>query len=573
MRIRLLLTVLALLAATAGLYVSTLDHAWVKALLDAHSADGDVESYTAAMHARVQWNARVLAVLAAVVALGSVLARRRFDAWSERLGTAARSFTSDLRAHLARLRRSHARAGWLMVGIILCTGAAFRLWRMNDPVIYDEAFTCTYYAVRPWYIVVSDYSYPNNHILHTLLVKCALGLFGWGEVQARLPAFIAGVVALVLFWCWVRAEFGDHAALPALVLAAIATPLVEYSALARGYSLTWCALLLSLLLARHLARTRNPFTALLLALVNALGCWAVPTMIYGTAAVFVWLLWRSIGAEQWSLSLRSWLFSGMLFAGFTLLLYAPVLVVYGGDQLLYDETMGPRSWSHFASTFSDRSWEVVSSLQAGSAVLWLPVLALFVGAALIVSRSYRMLLLSLLIAIIPLVLWQHLLGPPRIWAFLLFFILPAPGVALEWVIRSPIASSIPRPMEVLFVIAIALAIIATPRGWRSEINHFAGARDAAQWFTKELRPTDRVLVNVPCEAPLEFYFRKEGLGIEPLYRKPLPGDRLWFVIGKDYGHTFDDLARRAQLPNGWWNDPRPVRDLDGIAIFAAQFGR
>lgn len=547
---------LILLAAFAA-WASTLDHAQVKQLLNARSADGDVESYSEAFHADVVGKCRALAVVLAIVAILALIVQVRVRQALVALVDGSVRFACDARAHLRSTYRSMGKAERAGVVFLLALAAVLRMWKLDLPVIYDEAFTCTYYAVRPWYIIVSDYSYPNNHILHTLLVKCSLAMFGWGEVQMRLPAFFAGMLAFFLCWLWLRSGSGKAAAFGSLALMAVCAPLVEYGALARGYGIAWMCLVLSFLLARYAVHSRNVFAFALLSIVNACGMWAVPTMLYGSAAVWSWIAIQGDGP----VSLRRWFASGIAFVLLTMALYAPVLVVYGPEQLFYDETMGPRSWPHFLGS-------VIGIAGRLGASPWPVLLLVCAGAAATISGRYLNVLLALLMGAVPIVLFQHMIGPPRIWLFGLFLLLPAPVIVIEAIVDRWVGT---RQRAITALLALVLACVVATFQRPSDLNRFTGARDAAAWFTAQLSPTDRVLVNVPCEAPLEFYFRMYGIGNEPLYRTPHHGSRLWFVIGEGYDHTFEALSHRARLVPYAWTDPRPVRDLDGIAIFAAHY--
>lgn len=568
-RWRTLLVLCAALLALACWRLAGLDHGTVKAALDARSADGDVESYDAAFHAHIQLRLKLLAFAALAVAIAVVLMRRAMDRWFHHGGTALRSWWTDVAGSTRTLVASTGRWEAAMLVLLLAIAAALRGAQLALPITYDEAFTCTYYAARPWYIIVSDHSYPNNHILHTLLVKAGLGLLGWGEVQARIPAFAAAMVAMVLCWVWVRSLAGRGVAMMTLALCAVSAPLVEYGALARGYSITWACMLASLLFARHLVRTGSSISALALAGIHALGLWAVPTMIYATLACYIWaflLLRARIGAIDRSRA--GWLLaSTALCAAITLMLYAPAILAYGPAHLLHHDTMGPRTWSHFGG-------RIVDMLRAASTdPAALAVIAAMILAS-IMDASYRRLVLAFVIAIVPLVLLQRMIGPPRIWLFLLFIALPAVPIAITAGLEQIRGMDPTRPharRSVLAMITAALVALAMIARRPSGIDRFPGADQAAIWFAKHLGPGDRVLVDFPVEAPLEFQFRKHGLGIEPLYGSPSPGAKLWFVIGEDYDQTFAALAARARLPRGSWSDPRPVAQVDRMAIFAARY--
>ncbi len=568
-RWRSLLVLCAALLALACWWLARLDHGTVKAALDARSTDGDVESYDAAFHARIQFRLKILAFVALAVAIGLVLVRRAIDRSIHRGAAALRSWWKDVNGSTRALWASIGRWEAVMLVLLLAIAAVLRGARLALPVTYDEAFTCTYYAVRPLPVIISDYSYPNNHVLHTLLVKACLGLFGWGEVQARLPAFAAAMLALVLCWIWTRSAFGRAVAMLSLGLCAVAPPLVEYGALARGYSLTWACMLASLLVVRQFARTGNAVAAVVLAAINALGLWAVPVMVYATAAIHVLAVIspRTNAAAHGRSRAIGVLVSGVLCAAFTLLLYAPALVTYGAGHMVYHDTMGSRTWASFGERASDLLHGAPDDPMA-----IVVMIAMFVAA--FAQAPYRRLVLSFAVAIVPLVLVQRMIGPARIWLFLLFIVLPAVPLAIVMVM-DVIRRVVVMPVAVRTIAPAAIAIVlmastwATPRP--SGIGRYPGAGEAAAWFTTHLGAGDRVLVNFPCEAPLEFHFRKHGIGIDPLYRIPAPGASLWFVVGKDQDHTFDALAAQAGLPPGSWSVPRPVVEVDRMAIFAASF--
>lgn len=564
------LPILLIAAAIACGLAAGADHRTVKHALDARSGDGDVESYTTAFHAAVQDHLRVAMVAFAVCALLAVLLHAFIERSLVQLRADARCFRSDLRAWWAFVRGSIERTDALLLPAILLAGIALRAVLLREAVIYDEAFTCTYYAVRPWYIVVSDYSYPNNHVLHTLLVKASMALFGWGEAQARLPAFAAGIVALVLFWTWMRTAYGAGAARWALVLAAFCGPLVEYSALARGYSMTWSFLLLGVLLARHFIRTGNRFTGLLLSAINALGMWAVPTMLYGSLMLFLYAfhgIWKR-GGDDGPAHLRRCIASGLSFLVLVLLLYMPVLVVYGPGQLFYDDTMGPRSWAHFVHALGHKLDELGAHFTLESPWAW-SVLLVFgpvLGAAF--SPDFRRVFAALFLASVPLVLLQHMLAPPRAWDFILWILLAGGGIAFD---RSARKLGVPGGMERVALIA-ASVLLALPflHDRPGRANRFDEARATVDTLASGLGPADRVAVYVMWQSPIEFYLIDRGLGSAPLYRPIAPGATLWLVVGTEDGTHMDEVLRFARIDPAGIEAPREVKVLPRSMIFAAR---
>src|SRR5215216_5674591 len=82
---------------------------------------------------------------------------------------------------------------FLILGGITLIALILRLLDLNQSISYDEAYTFIHFASRPYKHILADYSAPNNHIFHTILVRIAYRLFGAQAWVLRLPAFLAGI--------------------------------------------------------------------------------------------------------------------------------------------------------------------------------------------------------------------------------------------------------------------------------------------------------------------------------------------------------------------------------------------
>jgi uncharacterized membrane protein len=112
------------------------------------------------------------------------------------------------------------------------------------PITFDEAYTYLRFATQPIGGILGN-SFPNNHVLHTVLVHLSTELFGSATWVIRLPAFLGGIAFLTSIVALSR-----RTPEPARTLWPIAvafTPMViEFDALARGYSLGSAACLWAL---------------------------------------------------------------------------------------------------------------------------------------------------------------------------------------------------------------------------------------------------------------------------------------------------------------------------------------
>ena len=428
--------IILLLLGLLALGLSTLGHAAVLAHLNGAAADGNVDSYSPGLHGQIQGNLRIAALVLGLFALGMFLLRGQITIWFTSEGGITRFITEvkELeRDHAKRTSKGHKQ----MVLLIITVGVVLRGIMLFEPITYDEAFTYTYFATRPLYIILSDHSYPNNHVLNTILIKLFTSIVGVGNITIRLPAFVAGVACMPLFYLFVRHMFNRYIALVALALVASSPRLIEYSALGRGYAITWLCLIVALLLGRRFAKENDLVSAMLIGVVCAIGMWAVPTMVYSALMIYIWLIIYIMNKYKDSRidRVRNWFASAIVFVIVTLLLYAPMLIVNGAVGYGRLSLTPERTLEMFSVVYGDRALEIWAWF-SDPGHFWVSMLVcvgiIFAGA---VSVKYRSLLAGMLLGSLPLVVYQLDIPPPRVWTYTLFMIHLSSAIALYYLLK------------------------------------------------------------------------------------------------------------------------------------------
>lgn len=106
------------------------------------------------------------------------------------------------------------------------------------PITGDEAYTYLFFVRLPLTEIFRDYHLPNNHLFHTLLVKVSTSIFGLTPLAIRAPALVGAAVFLGSLYLIVSTFFRFHNfSWLWLSLVALTPMVVDYNALARGYSL------------------------------------------------------------------------------------------------------------------------------------------------------------------------------------------------------------------------------------------------------------------------------------------------------------------------------------------------
>ncbi len=203
----------------------------------------------------------------------------------------------------SRTPRPVPRWWWLLLATLLLAGGMLRGFGLNSRSLeYDEIWTLRSYAMAPvsGLDLLRDLRVPNNHPLHSLLVRGAIHLHD-SPAMARLPAFLGGLTVLGLLpWLAWRLTRHRSVALLTLALAAGDGFLLHYSQTARGYSLQ-TALLLALVALAVLAESawgrRHPGWLLpAMPLLAALALLTLPTsLLYLPLIGLFHLLWAARG--------------------------------------------------------------------------------------------------------------------------------------------------------------------------------------------------------------------------------------------------------------------------------------
>ena len=218
--------IIAALLVLAGLFLFVavaLPYPTLKTLANSLTSDHNFNSLK-------PWNETVFKIIFSAcglfcLGLGVLSGMRRWYL----IGRFWNRFWLDGRRSLVLVRLHKQELGFLAcVLVITFLAVIFRMEKANAPLAHDEAYTYLAFS-RSLFSALTDYSKPNNHVLHSILVFFSTRIFGMGAWTLRLPAFLAGVL-LVPASYWLASRLYDRwTALGAAFLVAWFPPLVSYA--------------------------------------------------------------------------------------------------------------------------------------------------------------------------------------------------------------------------------------------------------------------------------------------------------------------------------------------------------
>lgn len=432
------------------------------------------------------------------------------------------------------------------IWLILLSGATLRVAALNDLVTYDEAYTYTSFATQSWWGAISDYSLPNNHLLHTLLVKLSTSLLGNHPYTMRLPAFLAGIFVIYLTYQLGKHFYQNETALAAAALVAWLPAMVRYDTDARGYSLVNLFTLLAWLAAARALQTNQLRYWLLLSLALTLGMFTIPTMTLPAGGIYLWTLAEALLRKENRRSFYWGLFgSGALGVLLTILLYTPVLVISGWRKLLANNFVQPvPAAAYFPGILSERlqgtwqMWNLDLPLIVGL------ILSLGILLSLILHRRIASTRLHLAVPMGVWLAFYILLRRPdaydRFWAFLL-----AP--LLLWASAGLLCLPHYRKgLTGVALIALLLAVGQTIPTIATRWQKLNNTEMIADYLQEGLRPGDMLLVGYPNNAPLWYYLTARG--VDPQYWQARPDFKnAVLVVSLNFEPSPEKLIRSYKL--------------------------
>jgi len=441
---------------------------------------------------------------------------------------------------------------------VVVIGVALRLMYLSQPMRYDESVTFVFFARLPWREVMANYTYPNNHILHTLLVKAASTAFGDTPAVIRLPAFVAGVLLMPATYLAARALYDGSVALVATALVAVSGGLVLYSTNARGYTMVVLGFLLLVIIGARLLRGAAPREWLALAAVAAYGLWTIPVMLYPLGAVALWLVFSLLLAEpRRSADLKRLATAAVVTILVTGLLYMPVMSRAGIAAITRNRFVASTGWYQFLGEMPPSMRDAAVSWTLGLPLAVSIVLAACVAYALAKHRAISAFDVGLPVGAFVWSCWllavNHRAPFGRIWLWLapLVACLAAAGLLLLTgrFRRSSllVATRLPA-LTVAFTLAAAASLVLSRAVLLSrETGTYRDASAAAGILARAVGADGRILTSIPTNAPLAYYLERAKVPAEAVLREESSAGRVIAVVDAAEGQTLEGVTARSAV--------------------------
>jgi uncharacterized membrane protein len=526
----LLLIIIFLFTFGLALFVIPyLPYESVKAKIDSFAPDGNANFFTVERFKQIRIIGIAIFFAVGLLYIGRKQALRYFSSTL----TSLFSFLREVIQYFKEAVRKEDKIHLYALFLIMLIAIAVRLFFLSQPMRIDESATFVKFAIKPLYIGLTHYPYPNNHIFHTFLVHISYLLFGNQPWVIRLPALFAGILLVPASYMVTRIFYNKHAALLTAGIVASSSMLIYYSTDARGYTLIGLIFLIILALGAYLKHNRNSGAWFLFAILSAVGFYTIPIMLYPFGIVITWLF-LSIIFKDTNLNrshlLKDLFVSLIITTLLTFVLYAPVFLVSGFKAVIANKFTVSAPFSLFIEEVPRTLNSLWNGWHRDMPFVMNFLLVIGFLASLVFHKRLSVhrvpIVMAVILWCIPVVIFMQKVPYERVWLFLLPIYI---GLAFSGVtyLLKPIESKISNHRSAIFaILAITLSFWLGLNEVQTPIHYgkvpFRDAENVTILLKDYLRPGDIVLPFArsnrifPPDPRLEYYFELYGIPSEHL---------------------------------------------------------
>lgn len=437
--------------------------------------------------------------------------------------------------------------------VILLLSILIRLYFIHCPLRYDEAFTYFYFTKKTFFLLFFYYEYPNHHIFHTFLVKISTLIFGDHIISMRLPALFFGISLIPLVYIYVSKFYHKNAAILATSFVSVSSILISYSVNARGYTFIYCSFISLLIIVEILKKYNNTFLWGLFIMIQIVGFYTIPTMIYASIILYLYLLLTIFFDKNtiYIITVKKLLLSGIIVGISAVILYLPVCLLMGWKSIISNSFVESQSYSYILAHMFSSLQELYAMFATDMPVVL--QLFFFVGIiiSLVIYKQFRYFSISFIFCLLFAFFVQRVIPYNRVLVFIfpLVFIFAALGIyhVIEIVFKK---KQLIIVLITSLMITVSLALNTIQSNSPSVEFDYTPIREYDKVLThlkKSAGKNDRLLCVFPMEASIKSYGYFYNIPVCNFFNEPLTSEKVFIIAGDQFVNTPDSILHKSDV--------------------------
>jgi len=313
---------------------------------------------------------------------------------------------------------------WFTVAMLLLLGGLKYFFIDRYYFHIDEIFSYLFFVKKGFWVIVSYYPGPNNHILYSLLVYFLQPFFSDPYYLMKVPTLLLSLVASTVFFLFLLRYTNFHLALLCTFLFSCAPRFFYYSLFGRGYVLMTLFVVLSFFMVlKILEGNHKKYPWHMYTVFSIFGFYSMIIYVYPYISFSMAILAWGIYCKNWKFLKRFFYYNVLVFVS-VLTLYTPLLLISGLSSLISNPWIIRLPWHEFIQNFPsliEGIFGYILSLEQGA--FWVGLLLLLSATFILIQKqqySWLLLIASMFVSPLLVLLVQRVQPFDRVWTYLIF---------------------------------------------------------------------------------------------------------------------------------------------------------
>ncbi len=325
---------------------------------------------------------------------------------------------------------------WIYIIVVLGLYVAYSLFLITYyPVYIDEVLTYNYFTSKGIYTSITQYPFPNNHILFSVITNLFNYLPFDPLVKLRLPNLFIGSVSSVIMYLLLRKNFNHKVAVLPHLLFSFSYAFTFYSVFARGYMLMiFFTLVCYWSIEQFREKEYDKKYLWIYSLSTIFGFYTIPVFLFVSASFGLYLLYLFYTQKK---ILKQLVMYHFFIAIVTVLLYSPIIYYNGIGAIINNEFTKKLNIKEVLIYVVNHGCDIYDKLIGIRSRYFIIVFIVLLAVMYRISSDAKhrnMLMFSLLFILLPsfFMLAQKVIPGIRTWSYLMVPLTVGVAVILDY---------------------------------------------------------------------------------------------------------------------------------------------
>jgi hypothetical protein len=287
----------------------------------------------------------------------------------------------------------------------------------------DEVFTYLYFVKRGFFVTITYYPGPNNHIFYSVITWLMQPFFSDPFYLMKIPSFIMSIIFSAILFLFLKKHFSFNSSALGMIVFSLAGCYFMYSISGRGYALMTGFTMIAFFVTLEIISGRNEkFLWHAYVAASILGFYTMIIFLYPLVSMALAMISSYIQRKS-SGWIKPFLYYHLIIIVGVLFLYMPVFLVSGVSSVVSSGWMIKLDWPEYFNalpSFINGAFSYILNIEEGASVVGIIIILISLFILFKMKRqNWRLLILFFFVTPLILLMIQRVIPYDRVWTYMI----------------------------------------------------------------------------------------------------------------------------------------------------------